>query len=93
MKIENKKMQKFLKDNGIIAKAKYIDNGSQKDTWRINGEQMWFGNKALIEKFTSLGFKNHDHKDLHEFCSNGSQMSLFVKISDSIKNKLQIINS
>ena len=84
MKPENKKMQNFLKANGIDAVPKYIPTGSLKHCWRLygkngngwNGYQRW--TPDLAEKLTALGFTGLYHP-LGEFDGNGGVFSVFVR--------------
>ncbi len=84
MRPENKRMQAFLKANGINAIPKYISTGSLKHSWRLygpNGDgwhnyQKW--TPELVEKLTALGFTGL-HEPLGKFSGNGGIFSVFVK--------------
>ena len=74
MKEENIKMMKFLKQNGIEAKVKYIFKGSLKNTWRIyNPSIPW--TVELAEKLESLGFNGLHGKKFHRYIQDGKEVS------------------
>ena len=74
---ENKRMQTFLKQNGINAMPKYIATGSLKRTWRLyNLKQSW--SMDLADKLTALGF-NGLHGPLGKYSGNGGLFSVFVR--------------
>jgi len=78
MRPENKRMQTFLKQNGITATPKYISTGSLRRTWRLfNLKQQW--SMELANKLDTLGFKDFDGKALHRFSGNGGFFSVFVR--------------
>jgi len=88
MLTENKKMQEFLRVNGIDAIPKYIKTGSLKRSWRLYGKtgtktgdimqdyQRW--TPELCEKLTDLGFTGF-HGALGKFSGNGGLFSVFVR--------------
>lgn len=81
---ENVKMAEYLKNNGIDATPKYIFSGSQAGTWRLyNLKTQWFGNKALQEKLTALGFRDFDGKPLSDYSGNGGVFQIFAKQIES----------
>ena len=78
MRQENERMQKWLKGQGIEAKAKYLFKGSMKNTWRLyNPEIPW--TKELWEKLNGLGFTDAFYKPLGQFSGNGGMFSTFVR--------------
>ncbi len=80
MREENKKMQAFLKENGIDVKVKFISAGSLKQTWRLyNPKIKWFYNTELREKLHNLGFRDFDGKMLNRFSGNGGIFSIFAR--------------
>ena len=78
MLLHNRKMQDFLKANGIIARAKYIQNGSLTHCWNLYGKGQYWNNE-LREKLTKLGFTAFDEKPLHKYSGNGGLFSVFVR--------------
>lgn len=86
MNFENKNMQNWLKQNGVNCTPKYISEGSLKGTWRLNGGKFgdgsWWGNKELQDKLTSLGFVDFDGKPLSDYCGNGGDFSVFLRLTD-----------
>lgn len=75
---ENKRMQEFLKANGIKAKAKYLPNGSLKHTWLLyNPDLRW--TEEFAAQVNALGFVDYDHKPLGKFSGNGGVMSIYVR--------------
>lgn len=90
MRIENKRMQEFLKGHGISAVPKYIKNGSLGGTWRLYGiedkkaiggyglnkYQKW--TPELAAKLTLLGFRGL-HGQLGLYDGNGGVFSVFVR--------------
>lgn len=85
MRPENKRMQEFLKQNGIDAIPKYIFTGSLKRSWRLYGKN---GNghdlsdyvkwtPELVTKLTDLGFTGL-HGPLGPYDGNGGVFSVFV---------------
>jgi hypothetical protein len=84
MRIENVRMKKFLKDNGIDCTPKYMWDGSLKGTWRLyNKDQKW--TPELTAKLTSLGFVGLTHEPLHEYSGNGGMFSVFVRGHNELK--------
>ena len=87
MRIENKRMQNFLKANGIEAIPKYIKAGSLRHSWRFCGKgsqkgkgfvyyQKW--TPELVEKLTGLGFTGL-HGPLDKYDGNGGVFAVFVR--------------
>ena len=75
MRPENKKMQEFLRQNGINASVKFINKGSLKGCWRLYGKgQKW--NKELENKLNELGFVDFDGKPLSWLSGNGGSFSV-----------------
>ena len=78
MRPENKRMQEFLRKNGVEAKVKYIQDGSLKKTWRLfNRSQLW--SDWHIKKLTELGFTDNSNKPFTEFSGNGGMFSVFAR--------------
>jgi len=82
MRPENKRMQEFLKANGINAIPRYINKGSLKRSWRLYGKrnggseyQPW--TVELAEKLTALGFRGL-RGPLGKYDGNGGVFSVFV---------------
>ena len=85
MKIINQNMQKFLANNFIDAKVKYIDKGSLKGCWRIENPQTdWYFNTKLQQKFQDLGFKDFNGAKLTRHSGNGGVFQIFVKYDKSV---------
>lgn len=78
MRPENKRMQEFLKANGITAIPKYIPDGSLKFTWRLYDRKAAF-TPELADKLNSLGFVNYSGQPLSATCGNGGRFSVFVR--------------
>ena len=87
MRVENKRMQEFLRANGIDAVPKYIAHGSLAPSWRLYGEngskqdgfaryQKW--TMELADRLTALGFRGL-HGPLGKFDGNGGVFSVFVR--------------
>ncbi len=87
MRPENKRMQEFLKSNGINAVPKYIATGSLAPSWRLYNRitkedrglasyQKW--DMELANKLTALGFRGL-HGALGNFDGNGGVFSVFVR--------------
>lgn len=88
MRPENKRMQEFLKQNGVNAVPKWISTGSLKRSWRLYGKtgkstrntldnyQRW--TPELAQKLTALGFRGL-HGPLDRFDGNGGVFSVFVR--------------
>jgi len=98
MRIENQKMQKFLKQNGIDAIPKYIKDGSLKGSWRLygltgkdeNGQpiyQKWWDNFELQNKLNSLGFTDLWGQSLKNSSGNGGDFSIFVRGHNELLNE------
>jgi len=91
MRPENKRMQDFLRENGIDAVAKYFPAGSCKHSWRLYGVtgekdengrpayQKWWGNESLINKMNALGFTDLWHEPLKNSSGNGGVFSVMVR--------------
>uniref|UniRef100_A0A6M3LUX7 Uncharacterized protein n=1 Tax=viral metagenome TaxID=1070528 RepID=A0A6M3LUX7_9ZZZZ len=87
MRPENKRMQEFLRGNGINAVPWYIFKGSMKRTWRLYGKngkgsdlsnyQKW--TPDLAEKLNGLGFRDYDGKPLGLYSGNGGVFCIFVR--------------
>ena len=86
----NKKMQEFLKENGINAIPKYIYKGSLKEAWRLYGktkkgkkvpphEQYQKWTPELCEKLNNLGFVGLWGEPLNKFSGNDGLFSVFVR--------------
>lgn len=81
----NKKMQAFLKGNGINAIPWRIDKGSMKGCWRIYSKkgkgfehmEPWTTDTAA--KMTALGFKDFDWQPLGQFSGNGGMFQVFAR--------------
>ena len=87
MRPENKRMQGFLKANGVDAVPWYISKGSMRGCWRLYGKHgKGFGAESMdkwtpeiAEKLTSLGFRDFDGKQLGQFSGNGGMFCTFVR--------------
>ena len=88
MRVENTKMQNFLKNNGIKATPKFIWKGSVKGCWRlyyyekVNGNNIytdWYNNPRLWEKLNNLGFTDIWGKPLNKHSGNGGVFSIFTR--------------
>ena len=80
MLLENKKMQDYLKNNGVKATPKYLRIGSLKGCWRLYDlKTKWYGNNELIDKMDSLGFTDFDGKGLTHFSGNGGVFHIFAR--------------
>lgn len=78
MRPENKRMQEFLRKNGIKARVKYFSAGSMKFTWRLyNPEIPW--TRELGFKLEDLGFLNYDNKPFSPYAGNGGVLSVSVR--------------
>jgi len=78
MRPENKRMQEYLRQNGIEATPKYIATGSLKQTWRMYDlKQNW--TLELANKLNNLGFAGIDDKLLGKYSGNGGLFSVFVR--------------
>lgn len=87
MRPENKRMQAFLRANGIEAVPKYIATGSCKRTWRIYGKtghgqsyenyQRMTG--ELVQKLNDLGFTNMWGEPIGQYEGNGGLFHVFVR--------------
>ncbi len=74
---ENKRMETFLAENGIKAKATYWWKGSMKRTWTIQSRtEKW--TDELLNKFTALGFRNWDGQALKFLANSGDDLYLCV---------------
>lgn len=79
---QNKAMKEYLKQNGIDAMPKYINNGSLGGCWRLyNLKINWWNNPKLWEQLTSLGFRDFDGKPLGQYSGNGGVFSLMARKS------------
>ena len=77
MRPENKRMQEFLKNNGIKCHAKWIPDGSLKHTWHLwNTKIQW--TSEIWDKLNGLGFHWIDGKPLGEHMGNGGVLSVCV---------------
>ncbi len=87
MREENKRMQTFLKANGIDAVPKYLFKGSLKGSWRLYGTkngnthdlkdyQKW--TPELAQRLTDLGFRGL-FGPLDQNDGNGGVFSIFVR--------------
>ena len=80
MRPENKQMQEYLKENGIIATPKYIYKGSLKGCWRLyNLAVKWFENYELMGKLHALGFRDFNNKPFTDFSGNGGMFQVFAR--------------
>lgn len=87
MRPENKRMQDFLKVNGIDAVPWYIFKGSMKGCWRIYGKHgkgfssdiMDKWTPELAEKLNGIGFRGFDGRPLGQFSGNGGMFMTFVR--------------
>ena len=78
MRPENKRMQDFLKQNGIEARVKFISEGSLRACWRLYQPSCpW--TTELKDKLTALSFVDFDGKPLNSFSGNGGIFSVFVR--------------
>ena len=78
MRPENKRMQEYLKREGITCIPKYIPDGSLKHTWRLyNLNQSW--SMDLADKLMALGFKGFDNLPLGPYSGNGGIFCVFVR--------------
>ena len=74
----NKAMQDKLAQYGIKCRAKRIDKGSLKGSWRLyNPEIKW--SQELADRFNSLGFMDFDGKPLGIYSGNGGYFAIFVR--------------
>ena len=74
---ENERMEKFLFDNGIKAKAKYWWKGSMKRTWTIQSRtEKW--SDSLMDKFVALGFINFDGFQFRPYHNSGEELYICV---------------
>lgn len=79
MRPENKKMQAWLRGNGISARAKLIRTGSLKGTWRLYNPNLHW-TEEIAEKLESLGFRDFDGKPFNKFSGNSGYFSIFARI-------------
>lgn len=80
---ENEKMEKFLLENGIKAKAKYWWKGSMKRTWTIQSRtEQW--NESMMNKFSSLGFSNFTGYPLKLHHNSGTDLYIRVTGHDEM---------
>ena len=78
MRVENKRMQAFLKQHDIEATPKYISTGSLRGTWRLyNLKQLW--NMELAQQLNELGFVDFNGRPLAQFSGNGGFFAVFVR--------------
>jgi hypothetical protein len=85
MRIENKKMQEFLKSNGVKARVMYIATGSLKGSWRLYEPKTdWYNNTELQDKLTALGFTNYDGGPLTKFSGNGGTFQIFARATNVV---------
>lgn len=86
MRPENKAMQKYLADNGVKCRVKYIAEGSLKGTWRLaDSKQAW--TPYLRTKLIGLEFKGYDGGELHEYSGNGGMFMVFVRVPEYLTRK------
>jgi len=86
MRPENKRMRKFLADNGIEATPRRIHAGSLKGCWRIyNASVKWTA--ELADKINALGFKDLNGKPLSWVSGNGGVFSIFVRGHDAMASR------
>ena len=90
MRPENKRMQAFLRNNGIEAVPMYIKDGSLRNSWRLYGLEgktpegapiwvKWWDNIELQDKLNSLGFTDLWGNSLSNSTGNGGDFSIFVR--------------
>ena len=80
MKAENQKMKQYLASNGIKATPKFLWKGSLKGTWRLyNLKTKWWENYELMQRLTSLGFKDFDGDHLDNYSGNGGMFHIFAR--------------
>lgn len=81
MRPENKRMQDFLRANGVEAHVKFIWRGSLKGCWRLfqpyATKILW--TQELQDKLNGLGFVDFDGKSLGKFSGNGGTFCVFVR--------------
>lgn len=87
MRPENKRMQAFLKSNGISAVPWYISRGSMRGCWRLYGKngkgfasdvmEKW--SPELAEKLNDLGFRDYAGQPLGIYSGNGGMFCTFVR--------------
>jgi hypothetical protein len=78
MRPENKRMQEFLKQNGVQAIPKYLATGSLKGCWRLWGKrQPW--TDGLRQRLTALGFVDFNGDPLGQYSGNGGLFCVFVR--------------
>lgn len=91
MRAENIRMKNWLKQNGVKCSPKYLWNGSLKGTWRLDDYKRkdgqiistkWWGNKELQNKLIKLGFVDFDGKPISDYCGNGGEFSVFLRLND-----------
>lgn len=86
MRPENKRMQEFLKKNGVDAMPKWISTGSLKRSWRLyNLDEKW--TLELADKLTSLGFRGLNGP-LGQYNGNGGMFSVFVRGHEEFLNEV-----
>lgn len=74
---ENERMEKFLSENGIKAKAKYWWKGSMKRTWTIQSRTLKWTD-SLMDQFSGLGFRNFDGQPLKWHSNSGAELYICV---------------
>jgi hypothetical protein len=85
MRPENKRMQAYLKENGIDAVPWYIEKGSMKRCWRLYGkhskgwQNMDKWTPELAEKLNGLGFRDYAGEPLGLYSGNGGMFMTFVR--------------
>jgi hypothetical protein len=85
MRPENKRMQAFLKDHGIIAGVKYLPDGSLRGCWSVYGrEQPW--TDELCARLGALGFRGFDGDMLNRYSGNGGAFSVFLRGHNELLN-------
>jgi hypothetical protein len=92
MRLENKRMQAFLAQAGIKARAMRIHDGSCKQTWRIyNADAKW--SQGLADKMNSLGFRWIDSRPLDRNMGNGGIFSVCVRGHDELASPCKRIDA
>jgi hypothetical protein len=80
---ENVRMQNFLSQNGITAKAKYLGEGSMRGCWRLYWPDVpW--TQELADCLNELGFTSAHHEPLDQFSGNGGSFSVCVRGHDEL---------
>ena len=78
MRPENVRMKRFLADNGIQCRVKYIADGSLQGTWRLyDPSRSW--TPILADRLDALGFRTHLCQRLGNYNGNGGRFAVFVR--------------